>query len=349
MKKKLLTILKYSFFIALALLFVWLSIKDLNAKKWEQLKDALSRANYLLFVPVLFMLLLSHWIRALRWRLLIQPLGYNPSKLNAFLAVMIGYFVNLGAPRLGEVLKCTVLARYEKVPADKLVGTIVAERAFDLVCLLIVFGIAFIVEFDAISAMTVSKILPAFQTPDGHFSFKKIILITSSIIVFFALIKYLLYRFGHINIVLRIKLALRGIWQGILSIKTMKKKGHFLLQTALIWTLYLFSTWLGFFALQETSHLHIGQAFVVLIMGSVGMIVSPGGIGAYAYLVQQTVAFYNIPETPYGLALGWLLWFGQFFIFIVCGVISFILLPIINRKKINEKPSDHTTENLSAP
>lgn len=346
MRKKLFTLLQYSFFIALALLFVWLSIKDLNAEKWEQLKGALARANYLLFIPVLFLVLLSHWVRALRWRLLIQPLGYQPSKMNVFLGVMIGYFVNLGAPRLGEVLKCTVLARYEKVPADKLVGTIVAERAFDLICLLIVFGATFIIQFDAISSMTIAKLLPAFQNAQGKVSFSKVLLIVACVVVFFILLKFAFSRFAHINVVQKIKAVLQGIWQGVISIRYMKNKGYFLFQTALIWILYLLSTWLGFFALEETSHLDLGQAATVLAMGSIGMIVSPGGIGAYAYLIQQTVAFYNIPETPYGLALGWLLWFGQFFIFVVFGVLSFILLPVINKKKANEKSRDYTAENI---
>lgn len=346
MKKNLITTLKYGFFIGLAALFVWLSTRDLNAEKWAELEDALSRANYLLLIPVLLLLLLSHYVRALRWRLLIQPLGYTPSRINVFLGVMIGYFVNLGAPRLGEVLKCTVLARYEKVPADKLVGTIVAERAFDLICLLIFFGLAFIIEFDVISAMTVSKILPAFMNAEGSISYAKLGAILGGLVLVFLLIAFLFIRFGHINVIQKIKLFLRGIWQGIISIRRIERKGVFLFQTALIWVLYLVSTWLGFFALSATSGLGLNQAVVVLAMGSVGMIISPGGIGAYAYLIQQTVAFYNIPETPYGLALGWLLWFGQFVIFIISGVVSFILLPIINKQKANEKSGEHPTENI---
>lgn len=329
-------LLQYIFFIALAGLFVWLSTKDLDAGKWKELKEALSRANYLLLLPVLLLVLVSHWIRAMRWRMLIEPLGYIPSRINVFLAVMIGYFVNLGAPRLGEVVKCTVLARYEKVPAHKLVGTIVAERAFDLVCLLVAFGVTFILEFDAISAMTTSKILPALQGADGHISYSRIALLTACTGLFFLLLKVFFSRFGHINLVQKLKTLLQGIAHGIGSIRYIRNKGMFLFQTALIWTLYLFSTWLGFFALKETSHLDIGEACAVLVMGSIGMIVSPGGIGAYAYLIQQTVVFFNIPETPYGLAIGWLLWFGQFVIFVVFGVLSFILLPVVNKKKIHE-------------
>lgn len=348
MQKRGRLLLQYVFFIALAALFVWLSIKDLNAQKWKELKDALSRANYLLLIPVLLLILISHWIRALRWRMLIEPLGHRPSRINVFLGVMIGYFVNLGAPRLGEVVKCTVLARYEKMPAHKLVGTIVAERAFDLLCLLIAFGATFILEFDAISAMTTSKILPAFQGADGRISYSKIILIVAGILLFFFLLKLFFSRFGHINLVQKLKALLQGIAHGISSIRYIRHRGIFLFHTVLIWTLYLLSTWLGFFALKETSHLDMGQACAVLVMGSIGMIVSPGGIGAYAYLIQQTVVFFNIPETPYGLALGWLLWFGQFLIIVVFGVISFILLPVVNKKKIHEQPGQHSPEDIQA-
>ena len=101
MKKKILVLFQYIFFAALAAFFVWLSLKGMHSQEWSQLKDALDRANYWLLVPVLGLLLASHWLRALRWKQLIEPMGYEPSRLNCFLGVMIGYFVNLGAPRLG--------------------------------------------------------------------------------------------------------------------------------------------------------------------------------------------------------------------------------------------------------
>src|ERR1700754_15286 len=152
MKKKILVLSQYVFFAALAAFFVWLSVKNMTGQDRIKLEDSLHRANYWLLVPVLGLLLASHWLRALRWRQVIEPMGYKPSRLNCFLAVMIGYFVNIGA-RLGEVVKCTIIARYEKVPADKLVGTIVAERAFDLICLAIVFGLTFLFQFDIIQSL----------------------------------------------------------------------------------------------------------------------------------------------------------------------------------------------------
>jgi uncharacterized membrane protein YbhN (UPF0104 family) len=112
MKAKFLTVLKYLFFIALGGFFVWLSVRHLTYEKWEQIKDAVARGRKWVILPVILFLLIAHYSRAMRWKLLMEPLGYKPSNFNVFAAVMIGYLVNAGAPRLGEVFKCTLLARY---------------------------------------------------------------------------------------------------------------------------------------------------------------------------------------------------------------------------------------------
>ncbi|HEY6901287.1 MAG TPA: lysylphosphatidylglycerol synthase transmembrane domain-containing protein, partial [Puia sp.] len=308
------------------------------------LEDALHRANYWLLIPVLGFLLLSHWIRALRWRQLMEPMGYKPRKINVFLAVMIGYLVNLGA-RLGEVIKCTIIARYEKVPADKLVGTIVAERAFDLICLGIVFGLTFLFQFDIIQSLMAKWL----HNGQGQPSYTKIIVLIVILIVLFLIGKWALNRFGHINIIQKIKGVVSNIWHGLTSVKDLKNKPLFFFYSIAIWALYLLSTWFGFFAIGATSHLGITAALAVLAMGSVGMIISPGGIGAYTIFVAQTVALYGIPENPSGNALGWLLWFGQFLSFILFGSVSFILLPRINKKRIVIEPTTYEIEPREIP
>jgi uncharacterized protein (TIRG00374 family) len=345
MKKHFLSVLQYVFFSALAIFFVWLSVRGMDHEKWELLKKAMDGAHYWLLVPVFSLLLVAHWLRALRWRQLMQPMGYSPSRLNAFFAVMIGYFVNLGAPRLGEVIKCTILARYEKIPAQKLVGTIVAERAFDVICLMLVFGLTFVFQFDIVSSLVHDYIYPLFQNKNGQTAYRKIIFLAIGLIVFMIVLKVVFSRFGHINIVQKIKDILTGVWHGLTSVGALKNKPLFFFYTIAIWLMYLLSTWCGFFAIDETSHLGLADALTVLAMGSVGMIVSPGGIGAYALLVMETVALYHIPKEPYGQALGWLLWFGQFLSFVIFGVISFILLPRVNRQKIkvDESAPGYTT------
>ncbi|HXB35186.1 MAG TPA: lysylphosphatidylglycerol synthase transmembrane domain-containing protein [Puia sp.] len=351
MKKGIMVVLQYAFFAALAAFFVWLSLKGMDKKSWAQLKDALDKANYWLLVPVLGLLLASHWLRALRWRQLIEPMGYEPSRMNCFLGVMIRYFVNLGAQRLGEVVKCTILARYEKVPADKLVGTIVAERAFDVVCLAIVFGLSLLLQFNVIHSLTTSSSL-FHSSGSGNSSPLKWWIIGAVVVLIAGFVilrrRWVISRWAQITH--RIKAIIVNILHGLTSVRSIRNKPLFFFYTIGIWCLYLLSTWFGFFAISATRNLSIVDALSVLAMGSVGMIVSPGGIGAYALLVRETVSFYNIPPLPYGQALGWLLWFGQFLSFVLFGTVSFILLPRINKKRIviatDEISTDHIAKNL---
>ncbi|HUB62582.1 MAG TPA: lysylphosphatidylglycerol synthase transmembrane domain-containing protein [Puia sp.] len=351
MKKGIMVALQYALFAALAAFFVWLSLKDMDKKSWGQLKDALDKADYWLLVPVLLFLLASHWLRALRWRQLIEPLGYEPSRMNCFLGVMIGYFVNLGAPRLGEVLKCTILARYEKIPADKLVGTIVAERAFDVVCLAIVFGLSFWLQFNVIHSLTTNSSL-FHGGSGGHSSHLKwwILLAAVLLVAGFVIARRRWVVSRWTRIMHQVKAIVVNIFHGLTTVRSIRNKPLFFIYTIGIWCLYLLSTWFGFFAISATRSLSIIDALSVLAMGSVGMIISPGGIGAYALLVRETVSFYNIPALPFGQALGWLLWFGQFLSFILFGTVSFILLPRINKKRIviatDEITTDHTAQDI---
>ena len=142
MKKRLRTILQYIIFLGLGILFAWLSLKNLDDEKLAKIKTAFANARHWLVIPVFIILFLSHYVRAMRWRLLIGSLGYPSSKMNAFFAVMIGYLVNQGVPRLG------VLSRYEKIPVDKLIGTIILERIIDALTLLIIFGITLAIQPD---------------------------------------------------------------------------------------------------------------------------------------------------------------------------------------------------------
>ncbi|MGZ8537475.1 MAG: lysylphosphatidylglycerol synthase transmembrane domain-containing protein, partial [Flavisolibacter sp.] len=158
MKRPFITILQYLFFFGLGIVFVWLSVKDINYEQWLHIKDSIQRARHWLVVPALLFMFFAHYSRALRWKILMEPLGYKPSTFNTFAAVMIGYLVNAGVPRLGEVVKCSILAKYEKVRADRLVGTIVMERAVDVVCLLTVFIAALIFQGGIVRDKVFNKI-----------------------------------------------------------------------------------------------------------------------------------------------------------------------------------------------
>jgi glycosyltransferase 2 family protein len=343
MKKSFITIIQYLFFISLGIFFVWLSVKDIEHAQWLQIKDSIRRARHWIVIPVILMLLLSHYSRALRWKILMEPLGYSPSTFNTFATVMIGYLVNAGVPRLGEVVKCTLLSRYEKLRADKLVGTIVMERAVDVVCLLIVFIAAIIFQGHVIGDFIIESFKGIFTDSDGNTSFTKLFIWVAVIVLIVIVLYFILKRFGHIDAVAKIKNIIKGILHGLSSIRLIKHKGLFLFHTALIWVLYLASTTAGIYALQETAHLGIGGGLTTLVMGSIGMIISPGGIGAYAWVVAQLMHLYGLDEKTIGAALGWLLWSVQTLIILVGGLIFFTLFSYYNKKnKQVENLQQHT-------
>jgi hypothetical protein len=332
MKRRILTIIQYLFFFALGAFFAWLSIKNINQERWHQIKSSLAHSRQWLIFPVILLLLLAHYSRSLRWKILMEPLGYHPSNFNVFAAVMVGYLVNAGVPRLGEVIKCTMLARYEKVRADKLIGTIVVERAVDIVCLMIVFVLSMILEGDVIGNYMKEKLVIFFRDNSGELSSSKIMLALGGVILIIGLGYLLLKKFGHIDAVAKIKVILRGIWHGLNSIRLIKNKGGFLFHTILIWSLYLASTTVGINALKETAHLGIGGGLTTLVVGSVGMILTPGGIGAYPLLVAELIGLYGLDSNTTGTTLGWLLWTAQTLIVLLTGVVCLALLPAFNKK-----------------
>ena len=347
MKKPVITILQYLFFFGVGIFFVWLSVKNIKHEQWLQIKDALQRARHWLIVPAFLLLLLAHYSRALRWKILMEPLGYKPSNFNTFAAVMIGYLVNAGVPRLGEVVKCTLLSRYEKVRADRLVGTIVMERAVDVVCLSIVFIAALVFQGGIIGHHVAAKFASFFQDNTGHTSLRKIIIILLAVIMLFAVLFFLLKRFGHIDAVAKIREVLAGILHGLSSIRFIQHKGWFLFHTVLIWVLYLTATTVGIYALRETAHLGFEGGLTTLAVGSVGMIITPGGIGGYPLLVAKLMGWYDLNEDTIGNALGWLLWSVQTIIILLGGLVFFALFSYHNKKRRIENRQQYTEQNIN--
>lgn len=318
MKKKILNILKYVSFLGLGIFLVWWSLQQIPPENWKDFRKAFSTAKYWLLIPVFFILSASHVLRAIRWKMLMLPMGYNPSLVNTFFAVMIGYLANLAVPRLGEVLKCTFLSKYENVPADKLVGTIVAERAFDILCLIIVFLIAFAIQFEEIGHYGIQLLRRLFVGKKGFFDFKKFIAIVAITIFLAYLLKIVFKRFSDIKVIKALRNIVKGIWQGIVSIKDLQQKGAFIVTSLGIWAMYLLGTWIGFNGTIGTAGLSLEIAVSALAFGSIGMIMTPGGIGTYAVFIAKVLEKNGIPFYL-GFANGTLQWFAQFLIIIFIG------------------------------
>ncbi len=336
MNKRLRTILQYSFFLGLGVFLVWWSIKDLSKDDKSQIRMALETAKYWLLIPVFLILFMSHFFRAKRWKLLIEPLGYKPSTTNTLFAVFIGYLANQAVPRLGEVLKCTVLSKYEKIPADKLIGTIILERVIDAITLLIIFGITLAIQPDIYSQL-VDTIFNSKNVGDTKktISSSLLLAILGGIVIIVLAIWMIKNKKNFKDLGTLFKKIVKSIWQGLSTIRHLKKRWLFIFFTITIWSLYLAGGYIGFMALKETQQYGIHEAFTVLSAGSIGMIATPGGIGAYAVLLQKTMMVYGLNK-GIALAFGWILWLAQTTVILIGGLISFVGMPYYNKRKSRE-------------
>ena len=235
---------------------------------------------------VLLSMIFGGWAyisRGLRWLVLIDALGYNSTKLNSIAAVSVGYFTNIFIPRAGEVARCTSLNQTEKIPVDKLFGTILIERVIDLIFLFSLIFLTVILKFNDILKFYTT--LQAQQNSDvGGNRILVLLLIVFIGGVFFFLLKKWLENSKFYEKVLSF---IEGLKEGFKSIKNMKKRSVFWFHTFSIWILYFLMIYICFFSMAETSHLTAGDGLFLLVLGGIGMVIpTPGGVGSYHAIVM---------------------------------------------------------------
>ena len=328
--ERLKAVLKFLFFLLLGVFLIWVTTKSLSSQEIEEVIKQLLNANFKILIPSIIIILFSHFIRALRWQMLIKPLSYQPGIINVFLSVLIGFFFNLVFPRLGELMKCTLLGKHEKIPVDKLVGTMVAERFVDVFCLVIVIVITIFSQYQRVGIYA-KEIWSKFYT--GIFNdlnrtiigFLIVALILSALVIAYK-------KFEQSTLMVKVRRILSGILLGIVSIRKIEKKSLFILYTFLIWFFYLYCIKIGFLAINELSDLGWTPSLTILTFGSFAMIATQGGIGAYQLAVQKTLVLYEIKEVT-GLAFGWLMWSVQTIFLMITGPLSILVMSIINKQR----------------
>ena len=154
------TFIKFALFLGLGIFIIWLSLRGLTSEERIQILHSFRIANYNWVILTIIMGITSHILRALRWRLFFEPLGYHPSLKNTFFAVMVGYFANMAFPRLGEVTRCGILTRYEKIPFNKSFGTVITERAIDMIIFIFLFFLMIVTQAGTIGHYLNTNIYP---------------------------------------------------------------------------------------------------------------------------------------------------------------------------------------------
>jgi len=344
--KKLFSFLRFIIFISIGIILFWLVYKDIPMKEmWQGIKNA----NYFWIILALFIALLGHYSRGRRWNLLIKPLGYDIKPSRTFIAVMINYMANLALPRMGEVSRPIVINRTDKVPLDKLIGTIIIERIFDFMTLVVLTLLAVVLQYKLIKDSIYHALVLQSDKFKSLFSLKTLLIIAivvALLIILLVLIKKSDGDFKKHPVYIKIRDVVKGFYTGIKTIKTMKNKWQFVGHTLFIWLTYYLMTYLVFFSLPETSQLSLAAGLVVLTIGSLGFIMpSPGGIGTYHFAAEQALGIYQVDKEGAKL-YALIAHSSQTLTIIIVGAVCFLIFYYIQKKSKNESLTENSAENL---
>ncbi len=295
---------------------IWYSLQDVPLSTilnyWEN-------ANKYWILLGVFLGLLSHLSRSYRWLFMLEPLGYKVKFSNSIMAVFATYLINYTIPRAGEVARASILTNYEGVPFEKGFGTIVAERVADLIIMLLIITTTLFLEFDFI-----------YQFFAERFNPYKII---GAVVILSILGLILIYYIKKSNskIALKTKTFLTGLVEGVLSIFKMKKKWAFIFHTFFIWGMYVAMFYATSQAIPELQDIPFGAILIGFISASFSIAATNGGIGSYPVAVFAAFSIFGITKDP-SYAFGWIMWASQTALIILCGGLSLILLPFLNKK-----------------
>lgn len=269
----------------------------------------------------IFFGILSHLSRAYRWKYLLEPMGYRPRFANSFMAVMAGYLTNFGIPRSGEVLRAFTITSYEGIPFEKAFGTIISERIADFFMLLLIIGITLILQAEYLLTFFRENEINPLMTLG----------ILLALLVIGSLILMFIKKSEH-PYMQKIKNFAKGLLEGMRSILKMKNKVEFILHTIFIWIMYILMTYVLIFTVPETATLSFGIVMVLFVVGGFTISATNGGIGIFPVAFGAALMLFGISRQG-GEALGWITWTSQTVMIIVLGGLSFLFLPIYNRKK----------------
>ena len=313
---------------------LWLAFRGVNIRSTL---SELRETNIFWVLLSVLAALVAFTSRAHRWNMLIKPSGYSPSLYKTSIALMIGYLANLAIPRLGEVTRCGTLSKSEKIPFDLLIGTVIVERALDVICLLLCVLMTAAITYERLGSFLndnlfiplSGKLEQVISSP--YFYIGILVLIALIFIVRFAKKKKVQSE-SEPGIIGKLAGMLKGIIEGLRSIGKLKNPGAFIFHTILIWLMYFLMSYICFFALPATSGLSLEAGLFVLVVGGMGMSAPvQGGIGAYHLLVSQGLLLYGI-SYEHGLAFATLMHTSQTITVILFGGIAFILFTFAQRK-----------------
>ena len=297
---------------------IYYSFKDIS---FSEFKEYFTKINYLWVFVGIFLGALSHISRSYRWKFLIEPLGYKLGFINSVLTVFSAYLINYTVPRAGDIARGTMISKYENIPFEKAIGTIVAERAVDVLCILIIILIGLIIEFDKIS----NKLIGFVEKSD----FSTVLLSLLIVVIVTATVYFVIKRFKFYK---KIKSFLSGLIDGITIIFKMKNRNQFIFHSIFIWLMYVLMFYFTSKAFVDLNQVTFFQLTISFTLAALSIMLSNGGIGIYPLAVEESLGWYGV-QSATGLAFGWVMWLSQTLMVVIFGGLSLFVLPFINRSK----------------
>lgn len=323
MNKKASKTLWYIIFLALGVALLWFSFRNIDLSQlWRDIKTA----KYSWMLLSLVCLAISLFFRALRWNIQIEAMGYKTRASSTYGAVLIAYLANCIFPRLGEVVRCSVLKRKENIPFDKSLGSVVSERIIDLTVL---FGLAFLViifQWKLLGSLITSWLLPLID--------KLVNNVLMGLVVIAAVVFFIVFLVKIIRKNKKLASIWHGFVDGIKSVVTMRQKWRFVLYTLGVWGFYVIMTWLPFYMLPETSHLGLVEAITLLGIATLGVVAPvPGGIGTYHFIAITLLSgFYGISEQAAG-SFAAINHGSQMIFYLITGVLAYVVMFFFDKRK----------------
>ena len=297
---------------------IYYSFKDIS---FSEFKEYFTKINYLWVFVGIFLGALSHISRSYRWKFLIEPLGYKLGFINSVLTVFSAYLINYTVPRAGDIARGTMISKYENIPFEKAIGTIVAERAVDVLCILIIILIGLIIEFDKIS----NKLIDFVEESD----FSTVLLSVLIAVIVTATVYFVIKRFKFYK---KIKSFLSGLIDGITIIFKMKNRNQFIFHSIFIWLMYVLMFYFTSKAFVDLNQVTFFQLTISFTLAALSIMLSNRGIGIYPLAVEESLGWYGV-QSATGLAFGWVMWLSQTLMVVIFGGLSLFVLPFINRSK----------------
>lgn len=267
------------------LVFIYVAFRNIAL---HDLLDALKRANYWLLIPVFAVTVTGYAARVKRWQLLFRSIGYESRFSNLFIGICVGYLVSYVIPRMGEITRCVIVKRYERIPFNKSLATVIIERLADILTLLLLVGASFVLNISDTAAFFKQNVIgPLWEKASAQVH----LLIAAAVLGIIAYAAYL--KLGNRSKVKNITTEFIASFKQLLLLK---EKGAFIFYTAVIWMAYFLMTYLWVFAFDESCSLNLLQIFIIMVVGSMGksIPIQGGGMGAYHFLVAQAFLLFGV-------------------------------------------------------